>query len=82
MNRDAVHADGVGAPAPADASGQRQRFQAAQNLGAVIEKDAIHHAGFERRPVDLAAGFDHQRQVPVPADGGRPARLLNREMGP
>ena len=39
MNGDAVHADGVRAPAPADAAGQRQRLQAAQNLGPVIEED-------------------------------------------
>src|SRR5450432_3563989 len=41
-------ADGVHAAAPADTAGQRQRLHPAQDLGAVIEKDAIHHAGFKR----------------------------------
>src|ERR1019366_1214797 len=68
MNGYPVNVNGVGAPAPADPAGQRQSFQTAQNLGAVIEKDAIHGARFEGTPVDLAAGLDHQRKVSPPAE--------------
>src|ERR1035437_3901211 len=63
MQGHVVNADSVGAPAPPDAAGQRQRFQAAQNLGTVVKEDAVHRARFQRAPVHLAAGFDHQRQV-------------------
>ena len=44
-----------------------QRFHAAQNLGAVVEEDAVHHAGFEGAPVELAAGLDHQREIALAA---------------
>src|SRR5258707_1132979 len=57
VNGDVVQLDRVRAAAPADAAGQRQRFQAAENFGAVVEEDAIHDAAFERAPVQLAAGF-------------------------
>src|ERR1035437_1033998 len=62
MDGDVVDANGVGAAAPSDAAGEGERFHAAQNLGAVVKENAIHHAGFERRPVELAAGLDHQRE--------------------
>ena len=42
-----------------DAPGQRQRFQPAENLRAVIEKDAVNAVGFERGPIQFAAGLHH-----------------------
>src|ERR1017187_7132452 len=70
MNGDSLNVNGIDAPPPADPAGQRQSLQAAQNLGAVIEKDAVHGARFEGAPVDLAAGLDHQRKVLPPAEHG------------
>src|ERR1039457_3129681 len=68
MDGDPVNVNGVGASPPADPAGQRQSFQAAQDLGAVIKKHAVHGARFEGAPVDLAAGLDHQRKVLPPAE--------------
>ena len=86
MDGDAVHADGVGTAAPPDAAGQGKRFQAAEDFGAVIEEDAVHAGGFERRPVQLAAGLDHEGKVLLgaqPADQaaeiGAPAGAIHNE---
>src|ERR1035441_6330338 len=86
VDGDLVYANGVGAAAPPNPAGQGQRFQAAENLGAVVEKDAVHAARFERGPVDLAAGFDHQREVLLtgqPIDHaakiGAPARAVEHQ---
>ena len=38
-------------------------FGPAQNLRRVVEENLVHDARFERRPVQLAAGLDHQRQA-------------------
>src|ERR1039457_6948708 len=46
MDGDVVDANGVGAAAASDAAGEGEGFQAAQNFGAVVEEDAIHHARF------------------------------------
>src|SRR5664279_4270482 len=51
VNGHAPDADGVCTPAPPQAAGQRERFQPAQNLGPVIEKDAVDHPALERRPI-------------------------------
>src|ERR1035437_2909898 len=67
MDGDVVDANGVGAAAPSDATGEGEGFQAAQNLGAVVKENAIHHAGFERAPVELAAGLDHEREIALAA---------------
>src|SRR5205085_537179 len=61
VNGDAVDADRVRPPPPPDAARQRERLQAAENLGPVVKEDAIHTAAFERRPVQLAAGLDDDR---------------------
>src|SRR5258706_10125491 len=63
VNGDAANADGVGPATTADTAGQRKGFETAQNLRPVIEKDAVDTAAFERRPVHLAAGLDHEREV-------------------
>src|SRR5215472_13244355 len=63
MNGDAVDANGVGTAAAADAAGERQSFEAAENLGAVVEEHTIDDAVFESAPVDLTARFDHQRKI-------------------
>src|ERR1035438_3421013 len=67
MDGDVVDPNGVRTAAPPDAAGEGQRFQAAQNLGAVVEENAIHHARFQRAPVELASGLDHQREIALAA---------------
>src|ERR1035437_2479994 len=86
MDADVVDENGVGAAAPSDAAGQRERFPTAQNLGAVVEENAIHHARFERAPVELAAGLDHQREIALAAQPiddaaqvGAPAGAIGHE---
>ena len=71
------------AAAPADPAGQRQRLHAAQNLGAVVEEDPVHHAASSARPVQLAARLDHQREIASarPASRRR-ARRSARPPGP
>src|SRR6476659_3111575 len=49
---DVVYANGVRPAAPSDAAGERERFHAAQNLGAVVKENAIHHTAFERAPIE------------------------------
>src|ERR1039457_2578696 len=63
MDGDVVDANGVGAAAPSDAAGEGEGFHAAQDFGAVVEENAIHHAGFQGGPVELAAGLDHEREI-------------------
>src|ERR1022692_3758569 len=63
MDGDVVDANGVGAAAASDAAREGEGFQATQNFGAVVEENAIHHAGFQGAPVELAAGLDHERQI-------------------
>src|ERR1019366_4057140 len=86
MDGDVVDANGVGAAAPSDAAGEGERFHAAQNLGTVVKENAIHHAGFERRPVELAAGLDHEREIALAAQPiddaaqvGAPAGAIEHE---
>src|SRR5579862_7876452 len=55
--------DGVVPVQASRASGHRKRSQAAQNLRGVIKENFVGHARFERRPVQFAAGLDHQRPV-------------------
>src|ERR1017187_1967355 len=68
MDGDVVDANGVGTAPASDAAGQGQGFQAAQNLGAVVEENAIHHAGFQGAPVELTAGLDHEGEIVVAAE--------------
>src|ERR1019366_9384248 len=63
MDGDVVDANGVGAAAAAGAAGEGEGFQAAQNFGAVVEENAIHHARFQGAPVELAAGLDHEGEI-------------------
>src|ERR1035438_9549010 len=67
MDGDVVDANGVRAAAPSDAAGEGQRFHAAQNLGAVVEENAIYHAGLQSAPVELAAGLDEALQSRPPS---------------
>src|ERR1700675_4605644 len=55
--------DGIAPVQAACASGDRKRPQAAQNLRGVVKENFVGNSRFERRPVQLAAGFDHQRAI-------------------
>src|ERR1035438_7643225 len=65
---DAMDADRVRPAPPADAPRQRQRLEASQDLGPVVEEDAVHQTAFERRPVHLAACLDNQREIALPGE--------------
>src|SRR5579871_869543 len=82
VDGDFVNADRVGPPAPADSAGERQRFQAAQDLRAVVEEDPVDAGAFECRPVHLAAGFDHQRQALLAAEPFDDASQIGAATGP
>src|ERR1043166_9364822 len=47
VHGDVVDADGVGPAAAADAAGERQGLEAAQNFWPVIEEHAIHELGLQ-----------------------------------
>src|SRR5689334_24481857 len=36
-----------------------------QNLWRVVKQDLISDLRVKHRPIDLAAGFDHQREIPI-----------------
>src|SRR5439155_13547457 len=57
VHGDVMETDRVRTASSPDSAGERQRLQAAQNLGSVIEEDAVDRAAFERGPVQLAPGF-------------------------
>src|SRR5450759_35592 len=82
MDGDVVDENGVGAAAPSDAAGEGERFHAAQNLGAVVEENAIHHAVFQRAPVEFAAGLDHEREIALAAQPIDDAATVGAPAGP
>ena len=63
MHLDAVEFDRIRAALAARSSGDGEGLEAAQNLGRVVEVDLVRRSGLESSPVDLAAGFDHQRKI-------------------
>src|SRR3974377_711000 len=63
MKPDVVEADGILSPTASRASGDGQRLHAAEDLGCVVKKDLVYDACLEHRPIHLAPGFDHEREV-------------------
>src|SRR5262245_16228366 len=63
MDGNASDHDGILTAAPADTARQRQRLESAEDLRTVIEEHTVDAIRFECGPVQLAARFDHQREV-------------------
>ena len=76
-----VEQDGIGATQPARTAGQGKRLHAAENFRCVIQEDLVDDTAFQRGPVDLAAGFDHQRQVAALAEQGNDVAQIDAAAG-
>src|SRR5690348_5580010 len=63
MDGDAAELNGVGAAEAADSTGDRKRLQATEDFRRVVEENLIDDSGFERGPVELASGLDHEGPV-------------------
>src|SRR5205807_3688469 len=68
MDRQVVHANRIRASSSSDTTRERQRLQAAQDLGAVVEEDAVDQFRLQSAPVQLAARLDHQRKISLPPE--------------
>src|SRR5579863_775361 len=55
--------NGVGASQAASAARHRKRLQSTQDFRRVVKENLVDDARFERRPIQFASRFNHQRPV-------------------